>query len=295
VTSAGYASGSPSPRLGLKARLQAGEGLTGLILKMPAPVLAEIAGYAGLDLIVLDTEHGPSDGGMLEHHLRAASAVGIPAVVRVAGNDPVYILQALDGGAAGVIVPHVDTAAQAAAATRAAHYPPFGTRGFALSTRAGSYGAVSAREHLRAAEQNTLVIAQIEDIAAVPHIQAIAAIPRLDALWVGPGDLSLSLGRPGEPAHPDVTAAIDKIVAHTQSASSPRLCVLARDEHEARTWRRRGAAITLFSAVDVITARLAAIAADAARDALPARLREAARSHPDGMLRPAPQPETETQ
>lgn len=260
---------SRQQRPSLPARLRAGEGLAGLIIKMPSPALVEVAGYAGFDIIVLDTEHGPADGEMLENHLRAAATTGTPAIVRVASNDPVRILHALDGGAAGVIIPHVNTREQAAAAAHAAHYPPFGRRGFALSTRAGSYGSTGAIEHLRLAEQNTLVIAQIEDAAAVPHIEAITATPRLDAIWVGPGDLSLSLGHPGQHAHPEVTAAIDQITAHTRPPGTSRLCVLARDEQDARQWRQRGAAIVFFNAMDLIAARLTAIA----RGALPAELR----------------------
>lgn len=279
------ADGGPQ-RQGLAARLRAGEGLAGVILKMPSPALVEVAGNVGFDMVVLDTEHGPFDGGMLEHHLRAAAAARIPAVVRVAANDPTHILQALDGGATGIIIPHVNTADQAAAAARAAHYPPFGNRGFALSTRAGFYGTAAASDHLAAAERNTLVIAQIEDIEAVRQIGSIAATPRLDAVWVGHGDLSLSLGHPGQPAHPEVTAAIDQVVRHTQAADAPRLCVLARDEQDARQWRQRGAAIVLFSAVDVIAARLAAIA----RDAIPATLHGPARPHPDGIHPAASQP-----
>ncbi|MCP9977754.1 SDR family oxidoreductase [Actinomadura madurae] len=174
---------------------------------------------------------------MLENHIRAADSAGVPVLVRVTANQPVQILHALDAGAAGVIVPHVDTAEQAAAAVRAAHYPPHGSRGFALSTRAGRYGATRTDVHMRTAER-TLVIAQIEDVAALPHVAAIAATPRLDAVWVGPSDLSLSLGRPGRPDHPDVLAAIDRIVADTHRAANAKLCVLARDEREAA----RGAA-----------------------------------------------------
>lgn len=270
----------------LAPRLRAGEGLTGMVLKMPAPALVELAGHIGFDLIVLDTEHGPADGSMLEDHLRAAASAGIPAIVRVTGNNPAQILHALDGGAAGIIVPHVDTADQAAAAASAAHYPPHGSRGFALSTRAGRYGTAKVAEHLQQAEQRTLVIAQIENATAIPNVGAIAATPRLDALWIGPSDLSLSLGHPGQPAHPDVVAAIDHIAAHLQAAGNSRLCVLARDENDARQWRRRGAAIVLFSAIDIIAARFAALTADA--------LRQPLGLSPDGALQHPAQPANET-
>ncbi|MCQ0010753.1 HpcH/HpaI aldolase family protein [Actinomadura madurae] len=205
---------------------------------------------------------------MLENHIRAADSAGVPVLVRVTANQPVQILHALDAGAAGVIVPHVDTAEQAAAAVRAAHYPPHGSRGFALSTRAGRYGATRTDVHMRTAER-TLVIAQIEDVAALPHVAAIAATPRLDAVWVGPSDLSLSLGRPGRPDHPDVLAAIDRIVADTHRAANAKLCVLARDEREAGSWRRRGADIVLFNALDVIRASLALLASEGTADGRP--------------------------
>src|SRR5690348_10268232 len=126
----------------MQRRLAAGEPLTGLIVKMPAPAQVEAAGHAGFDFVLLDTEHGPGDGLALEEHLRAAA---IPVLVRV--RSPDAILGALDAGAAGVVVPHVLDPAGAEAAVAAAHYPPRGRRGIALSTRAGGYGTVSLDEH----------------------------------------------------------------------------------------------------------------------------------------------------
>src|SRR5262245_35125759 len=104
---------------------------------MPAPATLELAGHTGFDFALIDTEHGIADGQQLEHHLRAADSAGLDCVVRVGANDSTEILRALDAGARGVVVPHVTTAAEAAAAVRAAHYPPIGKRGLALSTRAG--------------------------------------------------------------------------------------------------------------------------------------------------------------
>ncbi|GAA3924598.1 aldolase/citrate lyase family protein [Actinomadura viridis] len=259
----------PGPHLDrLAARLRSGAAVTGVVLKMPGAALVELAGHVGFDLVVLDTEHGPAGGELLENHVRAADSAGVPVVVRVSSNRPEQILHALDAGAAGVIVPHVDTADQAAAAVRAAHYPPHGSRGFALSTRAGRHGAARTDRHIRDAER-TLVIAQIEDVAAIPHVAEIAATPRLDAVWVGPGDLSLSVGRPGDLDHPDVTAAIDRIVTDAQGARNAKLCVIVRDEREARSWRSRGAAIVLYNAIDVIRTSLTSLASGTDAEAGP--------------------------
>lgn len=253
----------PDRHEGVADRLRAGEGLVGVVLKMPGPALAEVAGHAGLDLVVLDAEHGPNGADMLEHHVRAADCAGIPVLVRVSANDRTQILAALDGGATGVIVPHVNTPEEAAAAVRAAYYPPDGNRGFALSTRAGWYGTRRLESHLGDAARQTLVIVQVEDAAAIPYVTAIAATPRVDAVWMGPSDLSMSLGHPSEFTHPEVVAAVDQIDSQIKRANGARLCVIVRTEDEARAWRRRGAGLVLFSALDLIADRFAELATEA--------------------------------
>ncbi|WP_158688018.1 MULTISPECIES: HpcH/HpaI aldolase/citrate lyase family protein [Actinomycetes] len=256
------------PKLGIARRLREGRVLAGVVLKMPAPALAELAGHVGLDLIVLDTEHGPNGADLLEHHIRAADSADIPVLVRVKSNDRTEILAALDAGAAGVIVPHVNNAQEAAAAVRAAHYPPLGDRGFAMSTRAGRYGTNRPERHIGDATERTIVVVQVEDVAAIPHVSEIAATTRLDAVWVGPSDLSMSLGRPLQYSHPEVVAAIDEIEAQIKSAHNARLCVIVRKESDARRWRRRGAGIVLFGAMEAIADRFAEFASDAIADEL---------------------------
>jgi 4-hydroxy-2-oxoheptanedioate aldolase len=240
----------------LAARIAAGDTVQGVIVKMPAPALVELVGHTGFDLVVIDTEHGSADDTELEHHLRAADSAGVPALVRVGGNDPLSILRALDGGAAGVIVPHVRDPGGAQAAVRAAHYPPTGSRGLALSTRAGRHGTVPLQEHLAHAAATTIVVAQVEDKEAVPHSARIAATPGLNAVWIGPNDLSLSLGLPGRLTHPTVVGAIDHIAAEVVASSHCALCVLVDSAEEAATWRRRGARIVLFSSTAVLAAQL---------------------------------------
>jgi 4-hydroxy-2-oxoheptanedioate aldolase len=255
-------------------RLRAGERLTGMFVKAPAAAQVELTGAHGYDYVVIDTEHGAGGGAVLEDHLRAADAGGVAALVRVPGPAPEYALSALDAGATGIIVPHVITARDAEAAVQAAHYPPLGRRGLALSTRAARYGTVALDEHLRHAEQTTLVIVQIEDAPALAHATDIATVPGVDAILVGVSDLSLSLGHPGQASHPVVIAAIATIVAAARAAGRPLMAVLG-DPAEAPQWRARGASALSLVAVNLIR--------DAFADAS-AQLREPAIGGPEPVL-----------
>jgi 4-hydroxy-2-oxoheptanedioate aldolase len=245
----------------LAARIAAGETVHGVIVKMPSPAVVELAGHTGFDLVVIDTEHGAGDHTELEHHLRAADSAGIPALVRVGRNDPLFILRALDAGAVGVIVPHVTHAVEAHAAVRAAHYPPHGTRGLALSTRAGRHGTAPLHQHLAQARADTIVIAQVEDKDAVGHAAEIAATPDLNAVWIGPSDLSLSLGLPGQMEHPEVLAAIDRIADDVLASANCDLCVLVDSIEQAQSWRDRGARIVLFNSTAILAHEFGNIAA----------------------------------
>jgi 4-hydroxy-2-oxoheptanedioate aldolase len=243
----------------LAARLRAGEPLLGLVAKMPAPAVIETAGHAGFDFAVIDTEHGVADTGSVEHHLRAADSAGLAALVRVGANQRIDILRALDAGAAGIVVPHVNDSGDAHAAVRAAYYPPHGDRGLAVSTRAGRQGLASIEEHVRHATDNTLVVVQLEDAGALTHAGELARTDRVDAVFIGPTDLSISLGYPGQPGHPEVVAAIDRIAEEVVAAERAALCVLVSSEDEAQVWRSRGARLLLFSAAALLSERLASV------------------------------------
>lgn len=240
----------------LAERLRGHEQLVGLILKMPNPAVIEIAGHLGFDLVLIDTEHGAGETDELEHHLRAADSAGIDVVVRVGANDPLQVLRALDAGAQGIIVPHINTAADALAAVRSAHYPPVGTRGLATSTRAGRHSTATLQDHLDRARRETVLIVQIEDQKAVAHAGSIAATPQVDAVWLGPSDLSMSLGHPGQLDHPHVAAAIDSIVEGINRAEGAGLCVVVDSEEDVAAWRARGASLMLFVVTNLLTARL---------------------------------------
>jgi 2-keto-3-deoxy-L-rhamnonate aldolase RhmA/pimeloyl-ACP methyl ester carboxylesterase len=261
--------GRPSAAAGrpLAARLDDAEALTALLVKMPAAAQVEAAAHAGFDLVVVDTEHGPAGAYELEHHLRAADAAGIPALVRVPDATPAGILAALDAGATGVVVPHVLDAAGARAVVDAAHYPPRGRRGFATSTRAGGYGAVGLRDHLRRAAAETVVVVQIEDAEAVPRAGEILGVAGVSAVLVGAADLALSMGLPG--GGPSVDEAVDRVLAAARTRCVGAMAVAA-EPADAAGLRARGADVVASVATSLIHRAFTAAARATAAAAGPA-------------------------
>ena len=227
-----------------KQRLNAGEPLLGTFLKTPHPHVVEVLASGGLDCICIDAEHAPFDRSAIDLCVMAARAGGIPAIVRPASAAPHELLNALDCGADGVVVPHIRSAVEAIALARTAHYGP-GGRGFAGSTRAAGYGLASIGDHLAASAGQTVVIAQIEDAEALDEIDAIAAVDGIDALFVGRIDLTISLGCTS-PDDPHVVAAVDRIVAACRQAGRPSGMFVSRPADVAG-WRAKGASLFLLA------------------------------------------------
>lgn len=256
-TKQGYRACLPS----LKRRIQSGQALFGLAVKMPGAAIVEMCARAGFDFAVIDTEHGGADVEQLEHHVRAAESFGMRVLVRVGSHAPIDILRALDIGAAGIVAPHVRTPAEAAGLVQAAYYPPRGSRGLATSTRAGDHSLLALGAHLQEAAEQTLIVAQIEDQAALAHLNAIASTPYIDVVFISPSDLSMSLGHPGEFAHPAVQSAMDAIVQAVRSASHAVLGAFAHDERDAESWVERGAQFIWFSATSLVAQRFTQVIA----------------------------------
>lgn len=233
--------------------------LLALIVKVPSASTVELAGHAGFDFVLIDTEHGPSDMGELEHHVRAAESAGIRSLIRVSGAASPDILRALDAGADGVVIPHVTCAADLQSAVARTRYPPAGRRSLALSTRAGRHGTRPIDEHV-ASGDDLLLIAQLEDAEALEHLPEILDSEDLTGVFIGPADLSASLGRPGQLDHPVVNDAVERITAAVQQRPHLWLCVLASDEHEALGWLARGARLVFLNAPALLAARLVTIA-----------------------------------
>lgn len=226
-----------------KDRLRKRETIVGTWVKTPHPVVVEVLSMAPLDCLVLDAEHAPFDRATLDACAFAARAGSMPALVRPQSGAPEQILNALDIGAAGVIVPHVRSPAEAQAIARAARYGP-GGRGYAGTTRAAGYGGKSMAR-TRADADDIVVIAQIEDIEAVEQVEAIAAVEGIDALFVGRADLTVAYE--AETADdPRVVAAVDRICAAGRVAGRTVGMFLPRVS-DAPAWRDKGASLFLLA------------------------------------------------
>lgn len=189
-------------------RFLAGETLFATMLTVPNGAVAEILGDVGFDWIFVDAEHGPIEAAELQLILQTIGR-RVPCLVRVPTTDSVAIQRALDLGAAGIIVPQVNTPEQAAQVVDFSRYPPAGSRGVGIS-RAQGYGLEFA-PYVADANQRSVVVVQAENIRAVENIEKIAAVPGIDGVLVGPYDLSASMGLMGQIDHPRVIEAIDHV------------------------------------------------------------------------------------
>lgn len=168
--------------------------LAGTFLKTPHHVIIEVLAHAGLDFLCLDAEHAPFDRTAMDASLAVARALGLPILIRVPSADPADILNALDLGATGIVVPHVDSVEKARAIARAARFG-HGGRGYAGSTRWAGYATRKMPDLLAQSHEETIVIAQIEEPEGVLIAGEIAAIEGIDGLFVGPADLSVAYGK----------------------------------------------------------------------------------------------------
>ena len=194
--------------LNFRSRLKKGERLIGTLVSLPSPEIAEILAEVGFDWLFLDTEHGVYNAVEAQAMLQAVGG-RCAGIVRVPAGDDVWIKKALDIGADGVIVPLVRTAKEAAAIVSACKYPPEGTRGVGLS-RAHKYG-IGFEDYIEKANKEVAVILQVENRDAVNNIESIVAVDGLDAIFIGPYDLSASLGKLGQVNDPEVIAAINHV------------------------------------------------------------------------------------
>jgi 2-keto-3-deoxy-L-rhamnonate aldolase RhmA len=190
-----------------KLQLGSCEPLIGTMLTLPSPEVAEVCATAGFDWLFIDMEHGLVEFADVEGMIQAAGPC--PCIVRVPMNDTTWISKALDTGAAGVIVPHVNTAAEARRLARAGRYPPEGDRSIGVA-RAQGFGA-RVQDSVDSDNDNVVLVPQAEHIEAARHIDEIVATPGVDAVFIGPFDLSASLGKPGRIGDAEVQAAIATI------------------------------------------------------------------------------------
>lgn len=226
-----------TPNACFKARLIAREPLIGCFIKTPHPTVIEVLGAGPLDFLVLDAEHSPFGRAEIDACLLAARAVNCALLVRVPDDRPPTLLGVLDSGAAGVVVPHVTSVAQAEALAKSMHYTP-GGRGIAGTTRAGGYGSRPLAEHRARARDRVSLICQIEDRAGAECFADIAAVPDVDALFVGRADLSLSYGR-DDFSSPRIDAICGDILG-AKGAATGLYTALGED---ISGWREKGASL----------------------------------------------------
>ncbi len=216
----------------LKRRISERGPQFGCWLEMFSPIAAEVVAQAGYDFVLIDLEHGPGSYLDAIALMQAIQGRDCVPLMRVPSNDEVALKRALDTGVAGVMVPAVNTAAEAAAAVAACHYPPRGRRGMAAAIVRGADYGLRAAEYIESAGTALLVMCQIESAEAVENVTAIAAVEGVDMLFVGPFDLSASVGHPGQPDHPEVRALIARVEAAAQAAGT-RLGAIPTPERSA--------------------------------------------------------------
>jgi 4-hydroxy-2-oxoheptanedioate aldolase len=210
-----------------------------------APETIDILGAAGFDFTIVDTEHGSFGMEAVENLVRACDAVGIVPIVRVPWLEQAHVTRALDAGAAGVIVPGVRSAAEAERAIRSGRFQPAGARGACPCVRAGDHFVRDWPAYVTRRERDTGIIVLAETAGALAEIDAICALPGLRALMIGPFDLSVALGCQGDCTHPDLVAAVRRMLAAARAHGVPAIMpIFAPDVRETQrqvvAWRAEG-------------------------------------------------------
>lgn len=223
-----------------KEKLKNGGTVYGCFTRYPNATLVEALGYWGWDFIVFDGEHGTIEVADCEQMVRAAELQGVTPIARVPANQPHVILRFLDTGAQGVHVPMVRSAAEAEALVQSVKYQPRGSRGLA-AVRAADFGQRgSLGDYVGQANTETLVVAHIETEEAVERLPEIARVDGLDVAFLGPTDLSNSLGIPGQIQHPKFEATCRRFI-EALSGSKVAVGIMVPNAELARSWRARGA------------------------------------------------------
>ena len=195
----------------LKQKLEAGKAVFGCMITFPSAPVVEMLGQLGFDWVLLDNEHGTVSVDNVEDLVRAADLTGIAPIVRPVANKPEIIAPFLDRGAWGVQVPHVNTAEEARASVDAVKYYPLGHRGIFSRSRPADYGFEgSTQDYVSDANTNTLVCLMLEEVEAIDNLGELVGVDGVDVYFIGSGDLSQSMGYPGQQTHPEVQEQMEK-------------------------------------------------------------------------------------
>lgn len=248
----------------LKQALAAGETQYGLFLGLPDTTCAEICAGAGFDWLVVDTEHGPFDLPAVLRHLQTIAAYEVSAIVRPVSDDRNVLKQLLDTGVQSLVVPMVESAEQAVELVRSVRYPPAGVRGLGTAlARAARWTRIPG--YLHKANEQICLLAQVETGRAVRALPGILEVEGIDGIFVGPSDLSASMGHIGNPRHPDVVKVIREVLRAARSAGKAA-GVLALDPVHIQDYRDHGANMIGIGADTLLLANSAQQLAESVRD-----------------------------
>lgn len=195
----------------LKKMLKEGKSAIGTFVSMNSPDLVEIMGLTGFDFVIIDAEHGPMDAETSMNLIRAAELHNMTPIVRIRENSETVVLKHLDVGAHGIQVPQINTAEDAKLLVQRSKYSPLGKRGVAMP-RAADYGLYPIMDYFEKANNETMIIAHCENITALENLEDIAKIPGIDVIFLGPFDMSQSMGIPGQVTHQKIEEAAQRVL-----------------------------------------------------------------------------------
>jgi len=233
----------------LRKILRGGKVAIGPFMKFTDPAAVEIAGFAGFDFVIIDTEHGPISTETAQNLIRAAEVAGITPIVRVRENNSSLILRALDIGAQGVEIPQISTRKDALRAIEAARFSPQGERGVCRFVRAANYSSLEQHKYFEFSNKEIMVIVHIEGVEGVKNLKDILTVKGLDVIFLGPYDLSSSCGITGQVNHPLVIKKMEEAVNLSQKANVA-VGTFVDDIEAAKRWIEAGVQYISFS-VDV--------------------------------------------
>ncbi len=233
----------------MKEALQDGKVVFGPFLKFTDPAVVEIMGFAGFDFVIIDAEHGPISMENAQNMIRAAESVNITPIIRVGNNEESFILRALDIGAQGIEIPQINSKPDAVRAVKSVKYSPQGERGVCRYVRAANYSSMDKFKYFESANNETMIIAHIEGVEGINNLDEILSVPGIDVIFIGPYDLSQSLGIPGQVNHSLVVEKMKEVVTKCRE-NNIAVGTFADDVETAKSWVSLGVQYMSFS-VDV--------------------------------------------
>ena len=230
----------------IKQRLKNGEVVVGAFFKTNNQNMVEMMAYAGFEFILVDNEHSNFDHVDIENIVRAADGVNLDTIIRIPASSEENLLHCLDSGATGIQVPSLRNVEDAKRFAPFTKYYPEGCRGFNGNQRAAKYSFMNITEYMKASNENTLVVVQVENLKMAAQVEELCKIPEIDVVFVGPGDLSQDIGKPMQLNDPEVVGAIDGIFEKIKK-SDKAIGIWVGNLKDAKTYIEKGARYLGFS------------------------------------------------